>query len=781
MSKSIAALAGLLINISSFEEEAPTVHGFVQAHLPAAFQADVLTALTDERLHRAQRLAQSEETPLKSAGLRPPSTLLLGAEISSYYLPAKPLELHEDVIFPVKQSPSDYASLWRAFIQAVDSFQHETDLLTYIESLQDVMKRHLWCVPGDQPDVSLYDQCRITAAIATCLWEAQTDDEVGYLVAGDISGIQKFIFQVISKGATKQLRARSLYLQLLTEGAARYILRQLELPITSLIYAGGGHFYLLAPTAYGEKQTVIRRYLDDMLLNHHDGDLYLSLGAVAMTITDLADHQHYQSRWTALRLALNTAKARRFADSRTGNDLLDVFQPRNEYDEARREFRKRATEREQQADIDEDAVTKSAMYDSFRRFSEQARDMMWLVLAEIEPETTSAGTMQAALKMLGLGFTVVGSKSRSRNLDMGSAMRVIALRVQDEANESDLHNLDVNCPVAISTRYMVNATARSEADGKEEYATFSELQRASRGINRLGVLRMDVDDLGAIFGGGIKRTSLARSAGLSFNMGLFFEGWVAELCRRMNNDPDQRRESTSDETEAVITVEPLYAVYSGGDDLFIVGVWDMLPKLAQQIHDDFARYACHNPKMHISAGVTLHVGKYPLYQAAEDADHALDAAKEITGDTLEVGQGKDAITFLGETVKWSRWGDVIALSDRIETIMTSAPGRRSIAQILLQLHERYTYLVGQLDENGNKGQLVWGRWMWQSAYLLARFAERHKESRADVDWIRARLADDIPPASDRNTPFRGIEIVGLAARWAEARTRKKENKEQSHG
>jgi uncharacterized membrane protein len=36
------------------------------------------------------------------------------------------------------------------------------------------------------------------------------------------------------------------YLQLLTEATARYVLRRLNLPITNLIYSGGGNFYLLA-------------------------------------------------------------------------------------------------------------------------------------------------------------------------------------------------------------------------------------------------------------------------------------------------------------------------------------------------------------------------------------------------------------------------------------------------------------------------------------------------------------------------------------------------------
>jgi hypothetical protein len=59
--------------------------------------------------------------------------------------------------------------------------------------------------------------------------------------------------------------------------------------------------------------------------------------------------------------------------------------------------------------------------------------------------------------------------------------------------------------------------------------------------------------------------------------------------------------------------------------------------------------------------------------------------------------------------------------------------------------------------------------MWQSAYLLTRLAERVSgEVKGKVHDLRDRLSAD---------NFRAIETVGLAARWAEALT-KKERTEQ---
>ncbi|MDW8101235.1 MAG: hypothetical protein RML36_17335, partial [Anaerolineae bacterium] len=56
----------------------------------------------------------------------------------------------------------------------------------------------------------------------------------------------------------------------------------------------------------------------------------------------------------------------------------------------------------------------------------------------------------------------------------------------------------------------------------------------SKGIQRLGVLRMDVDNLGKLFAEGFgENATLSRVAALSFAISLFFEGWVEVLAERV--------------------------------------------------------------------------------------------------------------------------------------------------------------------------------------------------------------------------------------------------------
>lgn len=67
------------------------------------------------------------------------------------------------------------------------------------------------------------------------------------LVEGDIRGIQRYIYDVSSKGALRGFRARSFHLELLLEETADDLLQELRLPATQMLFSGGGHFHLLLP------------------------------------------------------------------------------------------------------------------------------------------------------------------------------------------------------------------------------------------------------------------------------------------------------------------------------------------------------------------------------------------------------------------------------------------------------------------------------------------------------------------------------------------------------
>jgi CRISPR-associated protein Csm1 len=378
------------------------------------------------------------------------------------------------------------------------------------------------------------------------------------------------------------------------------------------------------------------------------------------------------------------------------------------------------------------------------------REAAYLVLGEIEPlEIGRAGYAQA-LETFGLAVGFTAADGRPVRRLTGSARRATCLAMRDRPDAEEIARrvagaLDI--PVATGTRYTVNVTPR-RPDG--EIATFDTLQKVSQGINRLGVLRMDVDDLGDLFRWGLQEATVSRVAGLSFALSLFFEGWVGELCRRTNASGADR----------------VYAIYSGGDDLFLVGAWDALPELADEIRRDLARFAAYNPQVHISGGLTLHAGKYPLYQAAADAERALEAAKDLQRPG---GHAKDAFNFLGLTIPWEEFETWKEEKGRLVNLVRSRDeggqgASRSLLRVLLRLYARFT------DAVHRRGKPYWGPWMWRGAYYLRRMEQQAKE-----EEVKTALRD-IREAL-RENQFRYIEILGPAARWAELLTRKEQKDE----
>ena len=169
-------------------------------------------------------------------------------------------------------------------------------------------------------------------------------------------------------------------------------------------------------------------------------------------------------------------------------------------------------------------------------------------------------------------------------------------------------------------------------------ASFSGLAKAARGIELIGCLRMDVDDFGELFSGELVESGVAALSNLSRSMNLFFKGYLNEICG-MNlgglsaeDHPDSPLDITGkkiDITGEKTSEDYRYVsiIYAGGDDLFIVGAWDDVAELAFDINTCFRGFSCSNPKVHLSAGVTLNKPKFPLYQMARTAKDAEEVAK----------------------------------------------------------------------------------------------------------------------------------------------------------
>lgn len=811
-----AALAGLLHDVGKVEQRARVdprnpapdladsgqpVHAtwsiyFAQTYVPKPFQAAAIAGgyhhqpdkspasetHLSELVELADKLSAGERAdPVeKSQNGKPPNQLVTIFDRVAFkpnkpraenYLPLSPLQLEQAHLFPTNAQDKDArGEAYEKLREELETAARENiaDPQTYLEHMLAAMQRLTWCVPSAYyhsiPDVSLYDHSRMTAALAACLahWKndkvrallgamrrdfqdkprdgdaALMEEDVALLIGGDISGVQDFIYTLTSQGAAKTLRGRSFYLQLLTEATLRFVLRKLDLPYTNVIYSGGGNFFLLAPVSAKQELPRIRREVTGKLLEHHGSALYLALGQVAVPARGFKRGE-FKTHWDRMHRAIGKAKQQRYQE--LDGDLYGrVFEPQTHG--GNREKTCDVCGNESEKIIKRDEAKFCVFCDSVAGLGRDLTRADFVVLGFSEPQDTDKYNAASALRAFGVQVEFVEKKDNT--VEFKSKPERAVVWALDDLKDGQTFPTVQDVPTARMTRYTVNRIPEE---------TFDELQKKSDGIARLGVLRMDVDNLGDLFGKGFGEdennlATLARISTLSFQLGLFFEGWVKKICAEQ--------------------ADLIYAVYTGGDDVFLIAPWDIVPDLARRIVKDLNDYTAHNPDVHLSAGMTFIHGKYPVYQAAEDAHDALEQAKHID-------DGKNTFSFLGQVWKWSEFEAVRAKFERLEQLVCAKnekteTGKDGLGapEALLQTFRQFA----QLEKNAAKGKTkpVWGKWIWLGAYKLTRDAERAREPELKTELKKLRDELDL-------NKYAEIAQWGAAARWVQLFVREKSTKE----
>ena len=829
----LAALAGLLHDVGKFAQRADWQKGqhtevggeVVRQYVPTQWREYLypvmghhdrpLTGYETKVVALADRLSAGERADEKQE--QPKQLLPIFYQVTTedvngqtqrvpgpLYWPLKSLSLNRDVLFPNTQMPDaavrqGYDTLWRSFTEELALLQkaHPTDngLPMYLEGLSLLMQRYTWCIPSayyrSLPDVSLYDHSRMTAALAACITgksEAtldqvlrapeQSTESMAVLVGGDISGVQDFIYTITDRGATSALRGRSFYLQLLTETVARYVLRRLKLPITNLIYQGGGAFYLLARADDSSKLREIQQEISHVLLAHHRGDLYLALANVPLVAADFYGGR-ISGKWEELALALRGVKQQRFAEL-DEEGLIVLFEAQGhggsedqQCQVCGQEHPQTKAIKKRPEDENEVGTRKCPQCLAYEDLGYDLRRAHYLWLAELEPRIPdkpleiTPGEWSDVLAAFGFQGGVVRDW---REVPPGDSRLILAL------NDDVLKELRPDEHTTVGRRFLVNVAptiTQTEInalhDQIDELPTegsvkpFSVLEAQSSGIKRLGVLRMDVDNLGNIFAKGLgEAATLSRVAALSFAISLYFEGWVGQIAEAMNAETRAERGDT------------LYSIYSGGDDLFFVGAWDVVVELARRIRADLTSFAANHPGIHTSAGIVLVGGKYPLAQAAQDAGKA---EKEAKGRS-----GKNALSFLDQVTSWERFGLEACTTLNLETVhgmahhlgnlVQAEDGPKALLRLLMSVQEQHDEAArkrrargDELNRSGEE-QTLYGPWLWRGYYNLKRMVGRYKRQ-PDIQDALLKLAERL-----HDQQFRDVEWIGLAARWAELLERK---------
>ena len=669
-----------------------------------------LTHLIEKQVVLADRLSATEaddegsetEGSDESVLVSPLSTLKGANQIYAY----SPTELNlenKDTVIP-SESPvvhqDAYTSLWEIFKK---DFRTATEGRHYkpsdYQTIVALLHKYTSRIPTAQrqetteQDISLYDHLRTTAAIAACIDRELSEEEVDAqlctekapdkvictLIKGDISGIQNFLYHILSDGASNQLRGRSFYLQLLTETIAQWVLRQLNLPVTNLLLASGGHFYILAPyTATSEKLDVVRQTISQNLLALHNGDLFCTLASVPVKSEDF-EEDNFSDKWREVSEQVQKLKQQKWSELEAKQMFDNFFEPHEQKD----------------TDL------------GFVDLGMKLRHAKYLVTFDVqEAAIPQTPTCYDAVKAFGIDFHISENVNDDIPIKPEHTNKAVIYRLADTdfLTEDILNNFQwEGCAVSNDFRASSQVIPlRNDRYDQEVIADYNYLAEASQGVHWFGALRMDVDDLGTVFTEKLQKATISRLATLSEALRTFFEGYVPQLCRNYNAAHDK---------------EILELIYAGGDDLFLVGGWSALPDIAEQIRSQF-RHFVTGDHITLSGGIAIEHKKFPLYQFAARSGEAEDAAKDM--------DGKNAITFLHKPMTWEDFDVVRDWHQKFKEALES--DKRLPRDILTRLSQIYS-----------AEELKGYRWAWRSIYYFHRLLERNRSQEQFVRKLQGEL------------------------------------------
>jgi len=600
--------------------------------------------------------------------------------------------LSEEANFPLgKPEVADklsaqYMKLWQQF---------ENDLISLKDHLNPenvlvLLEKYCSFIPyhSSFPDISLYDQAKMTAAIVSCL-EFKGLDSISpfLLLGGDFSGVQEFIYTISTKGALKGLRGRSFFLEFFAEHVIYEIIHQLNLSRANLLFCGGARFNLLLPNTSKTKEIIaqLQNGVNDYFRKDHDIKLYLVLEYVEFM------EAHFRGaglsdKYEELGHKINLHKKKKFANNleklffaaATKNAEIQKY-TETWKDECPRCGKKNSPKIKWDIDsyevwgcevclpdkitIDECSICYKEDYTialpyPFERFEEDGgeeiptacpsccdlfhigehlTDTKYILRSTSRPELA-----KVALKLQDAWYILL-PRGSERNKLFENAEAVWLINEFDVPNYTLYEN---TIPLLLA-----NFRPRN-IKGKD--LTFEWLAEQSIGTNRLGILRLDMDNLGNIItGNAISEIdkSMLRISALSRSLSLFFKFYIKEFCEG-NSLPAKYGKQVRIIPQDANTARNVIIIYSGGDDAFLVGSWSDIAELAFDINHAFRGYVGENPDITFSAGVILSSPDYPLYRFAEESKRAEKAAKK----NQKNGRKKDSFAPFYESYIFSTEG-----------------------------------------------------------------------------------------------------------------------------
>ncbi|MBS1736759.1 MAG: type III-A CRISPR-associated protein Cas10/Csm1 [Bacteroidetes bacterium] len=697
-----------------------------------------------------------------------------------------------------EEASQPYQKLWNDFNAQLKNLPTDS-VKGFSESMLNLLKKYTWAIPASTNDlahISLYEHLKTTAAIAIALYDFKEEAKTSLsdikakpeilpliLSCWDISGIQKFIYNVSSTKASVSLKGRSFYLQLLMETVKQMVLDHPDIKAFTgqVVYSSGGKMFVLLPNTSKCKNalTEVQKKLEKILWNEHKEALYVNSGFVEFradsgrkggvilkdNFGEIKNDATIAELWEQVIDITAANKYRKYKNLFQNNciNLSSFGNWGNDYGlcavsglEGRKGIDLVTI------DSERDLLVTKAVREQ-KELGEVLKDVDYII-TYLEADTkgntylenrTKNDKAKKHLEIHGTGIhhylfdqkELADNGAEFRNITSVDVSRV---RRINNTDFSAITSLKGNKCTYGFQFYGGNQQAQKSGGNK----TFKELcevidNQGNIKNTYLGVLRMDVDNLGKIFKEGLSENlrSFAAYSTLSAQLDWFFSGYLNTLRNSL-----EFKDSVN-------------IIYSGGDDVFAVGRWDKIILFAEKIRSEFKKYCGGREDISISGGISIVGEKFPIRMAAAEAGNAEDQSKDFKKSGSKIAT-KNAITFLGESVCWeTEFEEIKEMKNKL--IQYCNQPNKPLSKALLHQLMQWKTLKDEAEKN--KGSLSY---KWHTAYYLKRYLDRYKEDADKEIWnylkaIQTALMCGQMMGSKIKIGTRSYDLLAIAARWAE--------------
>ncbi len=574
--------------------------------------------------------------------------------------------LTDDNLIPdsnYKTSKEEYRKLYDQFakdFKKLEGLEYDDFLL----SLDSLLERYWWSIPSAtnaDADISLYQHAKTTAAFASALYEwhkqnncqdevsLRKDDKKFLFINGDISGIQKYIFDLkTTSDNAKLLRAKSFQLWALSEIISHHIVKKFGVTYANIMTSAGGKFIILLPNT-ADTKTKLKNFqteIEEYFLREFAGKLSF--------IISNGTESSYQ-------------------DLKKGNVISLINRIGDDGD--------RAKSKKMQKVLFKHGAVLHEFYDDLQKNGECPKCGIFAASSpKGDGEEDDNRQCKNCEKLIEIGSKLVKNEKIVLKTDkLDHFGKMIELYPWDKDLDTKsfyyVNNFHAGNP-------LMNLPYVAPKDEEENLLTFEDIAKKSNGVKKLAMFKADIDNLGLIFSQSLgKRMSFSRYADLSHLLHYFFSSFYAWFVK---NHKDQNGDSYENK---------IYTVFSGGDDLCVLGAWDSVLQFALDFQKELKKFTNNNPSVTISGGIVLSSSNVPVRAIAESAEENLEKSKSYSNGKNQ----KNAITLLGTTVSWEEYEKCLEDGKLLESLLENKKLSTGVIYKFLDFANRAEKTLGKKE------------------------------------------------------------------------------------